>query len=262
MRNMELPEVTVSRGVVFVSKDVDKSRRIESRVLQHALTAVSVLVFALMAVAVIGTAAAAWITATGRPIAAETLTAIRGTLGLPLLIFLVYVSGTVHEAGHAVAAWAEGVPVNKSGVMFLFGMVPLGFFVKIDDHALVDAPLSSQVRILAAGIGVNLAVVMVTLSALFVGSSSSLQTMLAAVTQTPFPLGHATWITCAWATVVANAVIVAFNVVPLAHHDGGHLLRAVVHRSIDVHPRDAVDSLTSLVIVPCILVILFAAFLV
>jgi len=253
--------VTRSSIILFVSAAMNTDREIDSTPIKHVFTVAAAIVYASMVLAAVGLAWVTWVTATGRPLLGETMVAVRGSIGLPLLIGLVYLSGTIHELGHAVAAWSEGVSVPKSGVM-MFAAIPLGYFVKIDDDELVEAPVSSQMRVLAGGVAANVAVILGAVAALLVGESTSLMTMFEAVTQSSSPLGHAAWVRVAWGLIAANVVIVAFNALPLALHDGGHLLRLMVHDSIDVPRRKAVDVWLSLVIVPCIVAALFAGYVV
>lgn len=253
--------VSVSRSsiILFISAKMRRDRTIDSTLLKHVFTLATAIVYVTMVAAAVGLAWVAWVTATGRPLLGETMVAVRGSIGLPLLIGLVCLSGTIHELGHAVAAWAEGVSVPKSGVMFA-AVVPLGFFVKIDDDELFQAPVSSQMRILSGGIAANVAMILGAVAVLVVGESASMVTMMEAVTQTPTELGHVTWVRVAWGIIAANSVIIAFNALPLALHDGGHLLRLLIHGTIDVPRRQAVDVWLSLIIVPCVAFTLFAGY--
>jgi Zn-dependent protease len=151
-------------------------------------------------------------------------------------------------------------PCRKVGGDDACGSHSIRFFVVIDDEALKDSRPITQIRVLAGGIAVNMALLLFALLALQFGSSSSLITMFAAVTQTPFQLGEATWITWAWGVVFANAVIIISNVLPLVYHDGGRLLRVAVHGSIDVDSRP-IDVWLSILFIPAVFVILFAGYL-
>lgn len=96
-------------------------------------------------------------------------------LGIPgINPYLPYVYGwlalfaaiVIHEGAHGVIARSLGIPVKSSGLIF-FLFVPIGAFVDVDESVLKSAPLSHKVRVLAAGVGINLILAILCLLLLF-----------------------------------------------------------------------------------------------
>ena len=87
----------------------------------------------------------------------------------------------LHELGHYVAARMCSVPVKQAGLGWgpkLFGvrlnqvdcqlrLLPVGAYVQMDMRALQKRPLVQQLFVLGAGIGVNLALCVLTWGSLF-----------------------------------------------------------------------------------------------
>ena len=87
----------------------------------------------------------------------------------------------LHELGHYVAARMCGVPIKQAGFGWgpkLFGvrlsqvdcqvrLLPVGAYVQMDMAALQRRPLSQQLFVLGAGIGVNLVLCVVAWGSLF-----------------------------------------------------------------------------------------------
>ncbi|KAI9252680.1 hypothetical protein BY458DRAFT_355365 [Sporodiniella umbellata] len=68
--------------------------------------------------------------------------------------------GLFHEAGHAMASFAEGVPIQSSG-MFIMYLYP-GAFVNIPDQPLQSLAPFRQLKIVCAGVWHNLVLYLVT----------------------------------------------------------------------------------------------------
>ena len=97
-----------------------------------------------------------------------------GNLGLPgINPYLPIVDGwiallvavVVHEGAHGVIARSLGLPVKSSGALF-FLIIPIGFFVEVDEDAMKEAKTGDSLRVLAGGAGINLVVAMVCLGLL------------------------------------------------------------------------------------------------
>ncbi|HEY2962795.1 MAG TPA: site-2 protease family protein [Pyrinomonadaceae bacterium] len=87
----------------------------------------------------------------------------------------------LHELGHYFAARVCGVPIKQAGLGWgprLFGlrvsdvdcqfrMLPVGAYIQMDMVVLQTRPLLQQLFILGAGIGVNLALAILTWGSLF-----------------------------------------------------------------------------------------------
>lgn len=87
----------------------------------------------------------------------------------------------LHELGHYLAARACSVPVKQAGLGWgpkLFGvrvsdvdcqlrMLPVGAYIQMDMVALQTRPLVQQLFVLGAGIGMNLALCVLTWGSLF-----------------------------------------------------------------------------------------------
>lgn len=102
----------------------------------------------------------------------------------------------LHELGHLVAARVCGVPIKQAGLGWgpkLFGVrvsdvdcqlraLPVGAYIQMDMAALQTRPLLQQLFVLGAGVGVNLALCVLTWGSLF----SSLNLALAIGNIVPF----------------------------------------------------------------------------
>ncbi|KAI8875335.1 peptidase M50 [Backusella circina FSU 941] len=64
------------------------------------------------------------------------------------------ICGSFHEAGHAIASFSEGVPIQSAG-MFILYLYP-GAFVNIPDQLLQNLEPLRQLRIMCAGVWHNL----------------------------------------------------------------------------------------------------------
>ncbi|KAG1474066.1 hypothetical protein G6F56_000576 [Rhizopus delemar] len=73
-------------------------------------------------------------------------------IGYYLLALMV--CGLFHEAGHAMASFAEGIPIQSSGVFFMY-LYP-GAFVNIPDQQLATLTPFRQLKIVCAGVWHNL----------------------------------------------------------------------------------------------------------
>jgi regulator of sigma E protease len=87
----------------------------------------------------------------------------------------------LHELGHYVAARVCGVPVKQAGLGWgprLFGvrmsgvdcqlrMLPVGAYIQMDMVALQTRPLLQQLFVLGAGVGMNIALGVLTWGSLF-----------------------------------------------------------------------------------------------
>ena len=83
---------------------------------------------------------------------------------LPLLYgwFAIICAIAVHEGAHGVIARNLGLKVRSSGLLF-FLFIPIGAFVDVDEEQLKKAKSKVSSRILAAGVGGNIAVAAVCL---------------------------------------------------------------------------------------------------
>ncbi len=73
---------------------------------------------------------------------------------LPYILLALGISVTLHELSHAVSATSNKINV-KNGGFILLGIFP-GAFVEPSDDEFMSATLSSKVKIIAAGIALNL----------------------------------------------------------------------------------------------------------
>ena len=119
----------------------------------------------------------------------------------------------VHEAGHVVLCRVEEIPVSSVGV-WLFGLIPIGGFVKMDAEARQRAPRSHQLRIFASGVASN-----VTVSAVAFCLLWFLTGRLSVVPDGNGLAALSFWV--AW----TNLALAAFNSLPSLPLDGGRLLR-------------------------------------
>jgi len=73
---------------------------------------------------------------------------------LPYLLLAISISVALHEILHAISATSNNVKI-KSGGILLLGIFP-GAFVEPDEKSFNDAPLMSKLKIISAGIALNL----------------------------------------------------------------------------------------------------------
>lgn len=83
---------------------------------------------------------------------------------LPFLYgwFAIIVAIAVHEGAHGVVARSLGLRVKSSGLLF-FLFIPIGAFVDVDEEQLKKAKAKVSSRVLAGGLGANIAVAAVCL---------------------------------------------------------------------------------------------------
>ena len=83
---------------------------------------------------------------------------------LPLLYgwFALICAIAIHEGAHGIIARSLGLKVKSSGLLF-FLFVPFGAFVEVDEEQLKKAQARVSSRVLAAGVGGNIAVATVCL---------------------------------------------------------------------------------------------------
>jgi len=79
---------------------------------------------------------------------------------LPILYGWVAIVGAivVHEGAHGVIARSLGFKVNSSGLLF-FLVIPVGAFVDVDEEQIAKA--KDSLRVMASGVGANIAVALV-----------------------------------------------------------------------------------------------------
>jgi membrane-associated protease RseP (regulator of RpoE activity) len=68
----------------------------------------------------------------------------------------------VHEGAHGIIARNRGFRVKSSGLLF-FLIIPIGAFVDVDEEQLEKAKAKDSLRVLAAGVGGNIAIALVCL---------------------------------------------------------------------------------------------------
>lgn len=87
-------------------------------------------------------------------------------------LFALTVCGLFHEAGHAIASFSQGVPIQSSG-MFVLYLYP-GAFVNIPDQPLQNLTPLKQLCIMCAGVWHNLVLYVFT----FLSLAGGLKIML------------------------------------------------------------------------------------
>lgn len=85
----------------------------------------------------------------------------------PLLPFLygwlaIICAVVIHEASHGITARSLGLKVNSSGLLF-FLLIPIGAFVDVDEEQLKRSRPKVSSRVLASGVGGNIALAVVCL---------------------------------------------------------------------------------------------------
>ncbi len=83
---------------------------------------------------------------------------------LPILYgwFAIVCAVAIHEGAHGIAARSLGLKVKSSGLVFLL-FVPIGAFVDVDEEELKKSSAKTSSRILAAGVGGNVALATICL---------------------------------------------------------------------------------------------------
>ncbi len=82
----------------------------------------------------------------------------------------IVVAIVVHEGAHGVIARNLGFKVKSSGVVFLL-VIPIGAFVDVDEEQIAKAKTKNSLRVLAAGVGANIAVAVVCIVGVLIISS-------------------------------------------------------------------------------------------
>ncbi|CAO3661729.1 unnamed protein product [Umbelopsis ramanniana] len=75
-------------------------------------------------------------------------------------LIALFISGVLHEAGHAIASFHEHIPINHSG-MFLYVLYP-GAFVDIPSRPLSLLPPGRQLKVICAGVWHNFVLWLIT----------------------------------------------------------------------------------------------------
>ncbi|MFA4983452.1 MAG: site-2 protease family protein [Candidatus Micrarchaeia archaeon] len=139
---------------------------------------------------------------------------IQGAIGLAIIL-------AVHEGMHGILARLYNLPLKSAGLV-LFGFLPFGAFVDIDEKKLFSAPKEKQNAVLVAGTAANFAAALVFLAAfiLFVSAMASIY---------PVAPAWAKWLAKLLAlTFSLNTIVAAINLVPLPLFDGYHIMRNAV----------------------------------
>ena len=81
---------------------------------------------------------------------------------LPILYGWMAIVGAivVHEGAHGVIARSLGFKVKSSGILF-FLVIPVGAFVDVDEEHIAKAKAKDSLRVMASGVGANIAVALV-----------------------------------------------------------------------------------------------------
>jgi membrane-associated protease RseP (regulator of RpoE activity) len=74
----------------------------------------------------------------------------------------IVIAIAVHEGAHGIIARNRGLRVKSSGLLF-FLIIPIGAFVDVDEEQLEKAKAKDSLRVLAAGVGGNVAIALVCL---------------------------------------------------------------------------------------------------
>jgi membrane-associated protease RseP (regulator of RpoE activity) len=74
----------------------------------------------------------------------------------------IVVAIAIHEGAHGVVARSAGLRVKSSGLLF-FLIIPIGAFVDVDEEQLKKAKPRASLRVMAAGVGGNIAMATVCL---------------------------------------------------------------------------------------------------
>ena len=73
----------------------------------------------------------------------------------------------IHEGAHGIIARNRGFNVKSSGLIF-FLIIPIGAFVDVDEDQILKAKPKNSLRVMAAGIGGNISIAIISLLALII----------------------------------------------------------------------------------------------
>ncbi len=76
----------------------------------------------------------------------------------------------VHEGAHGVIAASRGFKVKSSGLLFFF-VIPVGAFVDVDERQIEKAKAKDSLKVMAAGVGANIALATLCLVGILVITS-------------------------------------------------------------------------------------------
>lgn len=148
----------------------------------------------------------------------------------PYILLGLAVGMSVHEFGHGIAARLENIPVEETGVAFLFGL-PIAAYVELDDDKVDDLSLWPKLKIYSAGITNNLWVTIV------LGWLASVLTVsLSAVVTSYYGSGLPTNSDVLAVTITANVVfwvwflnlnLAISQAIPLYVTDGARVIEAL-----------------------------------
>ncbi len=166
-------------------------------------------------------------------IAIPGLNAFMPVAAAPYIVAALLVATVVHEAGHALACRAEGIPVTEWGIALFLGVVPLAAYV-LPDEALDAASARSKLRVYAIGTFHNLLVAAAAFAVLrspFAASPTEAYVTYfgwvfvdgaAPSAASVASLGALTNL-CFWVALL-NANVALMNALPVTALDGGRVL--------------------------------------
>jgi hypothetical protein len=201
-----------------------------------ALVALQVTVLALVAAAASLTLRQSSASALNDPanaVANPGLNAFMPAAAAPYVVAALLVATVVHEAGHALACRAEGVPVEEWGIALFLGVVPVAAYVLPAD-AFDAASARSKLRVFAVGAFHNLlvaAAAFAVLRSLFAASPTAAYAAYFGwvfvggtppTAATVASLGPLTNL-CFWVALL-NATVALVNALPVATIDGDRVL--------------------------------------
>lgn len=228
------------RGTLYLrttrgTRTLDRIASIPGWTLWHTLGLISTILTMVTTVGYFTFAAVMTLTATPEPTAAndpQNMLLIPGvndfippSATIPVILAL-FVAATLHEFGHAIAAYDEDLEVTEMGLILFFGL-PLGAYVKPTEE-LHSAPTGAFTRVMAAGIMNNVALTVVGYG-LLAASSATMETAYLAYFG-PL-LGVTTDATLSqfaafgfWLFFI-NLNLVLVNALPIPGLDGGHIFK-------------------------------------
>ena len=182
------------------------------------LTTISIVTYA----GIVGAALISALMGNGGPIAATppggmpilpgvNLDLVQGLLALAVVLL-------VHEGMHGVLARLYKLPLKSAGLV-IFGFLPFGAFVDIDEKRLFKERKERQNSVMVAGTAANFATaifflaLLISFVALVGASPSDLQRQVGRFIALTFSL---------------NVIVAAVNLVPLPMFDGYHIMRNAV----------------------------------
>lgn len=181
---------------------------------------------------------------------------------LALIAAAFVLSLALHELGHAVMARAEGVELEEVGLVLVAWVVPVGAYV-LPSADLERAPTGAYLRVVSAGLLVNVALALAALAAFLLGVTGA---SLAATFRAYFAvlgfdpavpvaeLGTGTKL--AWWVLFANANLAVTNALPVAGLDGGQYVSRLAADYAAGRRRPVVAG-SSVAVVLVVLVVLF-----